>query len=490
MNLNKNIKNLDLNRKLNDLKNRLIQESKNLLNLAQKKPFWFLFSTLALLLILIIISYFIRNRGREEVISETQPLEVNTYQIGQAPKVDIVGEISKDNIVTISAQTGGIIKGIFVTEGQQIYSGRNLGYIANNYQGGSALSLQRQIAQRQYEHTKETFDNQKGLIAKQKEIANQTEENSDELRKIQQESISETESLLDLNEEVLDYLNQNLENYEATDSANLNRDLIASTQQLKSSYLSAVNQLKSSLRNVEYQTDEDNPPAQLTDLQKQTTIKQLEIQEKALELNKEVSRLQYKLALVNESLAYPSTPVAGVVQKVHVSMNQAISPGRPLFTIQGQSQTAKLTALVSKKIAENISMLENSIVQLDNGEQIELQPDFVSTSATDGTLHTIKYTIPADQQDLITNQTNLIISVPLGYADSNPIIPFVPLQAIYQTNDQAFVYVVEDEQAVSKEIELGEVYGQFVGIKQGLDQSEQIILNRNVIAGQEVIVNN
>lgn len=490
MNFDETLNNLDLSNKIKKNRDWFVRSSKNVLNQTQKNPFLVLFSTLTLLLILIIISYFIRNRGQEEVVSEVKPLEVNTYQIGQAPKVDIVGEVSKDNVITVSSQTSGIIKGLYVSEGQQVYSGRNLGYIANNYQGGSALTVQRQIAQRQYEHNKDTFETQKDLIDKQKEIANQTEENSDQLRGIQQKSISETESLLDLNENILDYLNKNLENYEATDSADLNRNLIASTQQLKSSYLSAVNQLKSSLRNLQYQTDEDNPPAKLADLQKETTIKQLEIQEKALQLSKDISHLQYQLALINESTAYPATPISGVVQKVHVSMNQAVSPGMPLFTIQGQDKTAKLTALVSKKVAENISMLENSIVQLDNGEQIELQPDFVSTSATDGTLHTIKYTIPADKQNLITNQTNLIISIPFGYPDSNPVIPFVPLQVVYQTNQRAFVYVVEDKKAISKEVELGEVYGQFVGIKQGLDKNEQIILNRNVVAGQEVIVNN
>jgi len=435
--------------------------------------------SLGLLLVLIVGGYFMRQDSKEE-ITEPPVKNVDIFQIGAVPRITVSGKVFKDNVITVRAQTGGVIQRIYVREGDKVWQGKNLAYISSNYQGGSALTLQRQIAEKQYNHAKDTYDLQKDLIARQREIAEKSKENTDKLRDIQEESLTETREAIDLNEEILDNLNETIENSKSETA-------VKSAKQLKSSYLSGLNQLKSSLRQLEYQTDDNNPPAKLAEEQKNLTLKQLELQKKSLDLSKEVSLLQLRLAQVNESLAYPSTPITGVIQKVHLQYGQAVQPGMPLVTIAGNAETAKVQALVSREAAKKISDLEKHKVKTD-GEWIEVMPDFISTEATDGTRHTITYNLSEDLSTKLTNSERVEISLPIGHSDSNGVLPFVPIDSVYQTEEKAFLLVVDGKQAKTKEVELGQVYGSFVTVLDGLDESTQVILNRNVVEGEKVEV--
>jgi multidrug efflux pump subunit AcrA (membrane-fusion protein) len=450
-----------------------------------------LFATLGILftilLLLIVGANFLRNNNDQQN-QEKPPIAVDTYQIGSVPKVELIGKAEKANVITITAQTTGVIQSIYVNAGDYVTKGRNLAYISTNYQGANATSIQRQIAEKQYQNVKQTYQEQLDLINKQKEIAKKTEENSQELREINQDSVDETKDLIELNQDVISYLDENIDWYEATNSADRNRSLIAQTQQLKTNYQSALNQLKSSLRQLEYNTDSNNPPAELADLQKETTLKQLDLQKKSLQLNKEISHLQYQLATVNESLSFPASFTEGVIQKVHVKKGQLVNPGMPLFTINGTGKTTIIRLSAPKKIAKNISNLEKSEIILKN-TSIKLLPDFISTEATDGTLYNIKYTLPEAYNQKITNQENIIVKVPVGYPETGTTIPFIPIDAVYQTNGDSFVYLIEDKHARVRSIELGQVYGRFVAVENGLNGSNQIILNRNVVDGDKILVN-
>jgi hypothetical protein len=52
------------------------------------------------------------------------------------------------------------------------------------------------------------------------------------------------------------------------------------------------------------------------------------------------------------------------------------------------------------------------------------------------------------------------------------------------------VFVAKDGKAVSKKINLSQVIGRYVEVTKGLSNSDQVILNRNVINGDPVRVKN
>ncbi|MFC1790100.1 efflux RND transporter periplasmic adaptor subunit [Patescibacteria group bacterium] len=446
-----------------------------------------LFLTLLGLFLLIIASSWLEKRNNHQAPISSQPIPVHTFQVGTVPSIQVLGRIEKTQVVQVRAQTNGIVNKIYVKEGSQITARKGaLIYLATNYQGGNISSLQRQLAQKQYQFTADNYDLQKDLLSKQKELASSTETNFTRLREISESSLEETRSLLDTNQDILNYFNANLENYEATDSSNLNRDLIAQTKQLKSSFQAAANQISSALRSLEYQTDTDAPPSQLATLQKDLALKQLAMQEKSLDLNKEITLLQLRLTQIQESLSFPPSPVSGIIQKVHVKTNDFVSPGQPLFTIQALNQeSAKISILVSADIAQKVSTLEKCKLYLDQ-EVVKITPSFISSEATDGTLHTIVFYLPEAYSNQVTSSSFIKVDLPLGISQSGTTIPVIPIDSVYQTNQKAFVFVSEDGQAKSKEIQLGEILGQFVTITSGLDGNFSIITDRYVIDGDLV----
>ncbi len=449
----------------------------------RRRPFELAILLFTLLLVLIGVSFFLREKKSESAKIKAKPKEVRTFRVGEVPRLKLLAQVKKENVITIISQVSGVVQKLYVKEGDYIeYKGQHLAYISTNAAGANASSVSRELASKQYEHNKDTFEVQKDLIAKQKKIAEKVDENSDSLREITKKSLDETRDLIKLNEDILEYLNENIADYEAAG----NRDLAYQTKQLKSSYQSAVNQLKSALRSNEYSSADDKPPSEISTLQKEMTLKTLELQEKSLDLSLEVSRLQLQLAQISESLSFPSSFGNGVIQKVHVKKGEFVGAGAPLFTISGCEKNANLIVLTSKEIASRVSLLEPSTIIL-SGQKLELIPVFVSTEPTDGALYLIKYVIPELYEKTVGEKEHLEIEVPVGVSGSGLAVPFVPLDAIYQSSEGSFVFIAESGRACAAKVELGEIYGQFAAVTGGLPNSSfSIILDRTVIDGELV----
>ncbi len=78
----------------------------------------------------------------------------------------------------------------------------------------------------------------------------------------------------------------------------------------------------------------------------------------------------------------------------------------------------------------------------------------------------------------------------MGAPKTSAAVPFVPLDSVFQTQDQAYLFVAKNGKAVSRKVKLGSVLGRFVEIESGLNNSDQVILDRNVIDGDSVKIKN
>ncbi len=471
----------------NGATNGVKKTSNRLKNFIVRFPIWSVIIVLGILLAVIAAGSAIRKPQPEPEPPAPPAKTVSAYNIGSAPRIRTQAKIEKSGVIKIVAQTSGIVQKINFKEGQQINKGSTLAHVSSNYQGGNALSVQRQIAEKQYFNVRDTIDQQKDIIGKQRAIAEQTDENADKLREISEDSIGETRTLLDLNNTILNTLNTDLAQLEATNSAEVNKNSILALRQSKAQLLSATNSLNQAIRSLEYTTDEDEPPNELGNLNKELVLKQLEVQEKSLELNKEVSHLQYSLALINESLAYPAAPCAGIVEKVHVKFGQSVTPGTVLFTISTNEKSALAVALVSQDVAGSISNIDPSIVYV-GGKTISLIPSYVSGEATDGTLYSVYFALPGEFINDYGNNSFVEVEMAVGYADTGAAVPYIPLDAVHQTQDGAYVYVVEKGLAKSREVQIGDVFGQYVEVREGLKASDQIILDRSVFDNEKVKV--
>ncbi len=443
------------------------------------------FFLLLILFISIAIGSFITKPKPQDEEKTKEPIVVETYSIGSAPKITVSAQIENNGIIQISTQTAGIVNKVNVKEGQSIQRAQTLISLSTNYQGANASSVQRQLASIQSQTAQITYLAQKDIITKQREIAEKTDANSDEIKDITQKSISDTKELVSLNDSILSTLSANLAALEANNIGGANDTLILQTKQLQSQFLSITNQTKSFLRTSELQEDENKPPMQLSNLQKDTVIKQLDLQEKTLKLNVEASGLQVKLAQINESLMFPASPFAGTIEKVHVRLGQQVAPGVPLVTIssKGKSQTA--VAYVPQNIAAGISKLNPSYLVVEN-KKYEVIPSYISQVAVNGQLYAVIFALPQEIGTTLPDKSFIDVEIPVGYSYTSSTVPFVPLDSVYQTQDKAVVFVIKDEKAEGKTVTLGKIQGNFIEITSGLEANDTIIVSRNITSGDFV----
>ena len=218
-------------------------------------------------------------------------------------------------------------------------------------------------------------------------------------------------------------------------------------------------------------------------MQKDIALKQLDVQEKALDLGRQVAGIQYNLALVQEGMMNPSAPYEAVVERIFVEKGEIVNPGTPIAIVRCLDIETSAVIRVPRTIALSISRTEPTIF-LFGSKKVSALPSYVSAVATDGQLHTIVYTLPEG----VTNTTDkeyVSVEVPVVSA-SESAIPYIPIDSVYQSQDETTVNIVDGDKVSSRKIELGGVYGSFVEVVSGLNRGDKVILNRNVVTGDKI----
>jgi multidrug efflux pump subunit AcrA (membrane-fusion protein) len=452
------------------------------------RPFANFFGLLAVIFLLIVVGNFLRKPKTETAQAVTQPKEVSVYHLGTQPEITVQAKIEKSGIVNLVAQTPGVVQKLKVKEGDHVKRGSSIVTLSTNYQGANLAAVSRSISQKNYQFLVDTYDTQKEIIERNKQIANAGEVQASQLRQISRDSFNDTKSLISLNDEILKTLDQQIKNLQAINVNGASDSAILQLQQAKAQTLAGQNAARSGLRNAEYLDNDDKEAAQIGRLQRDNTIKQLELQEKTLDLNKELAGLNVRIAQINESLMYPAAPCPGTVERVFVKVGQVVNPGTLIATIRGDQNTATAIALVSQQVAQNLSRVEPSQL-LIKGQKVAVLPRSVSQEPTEANLHSAIFEVPDAYAAELNNQSFVEMVLPLGskaMAQTNT----VPLDAVYQTQEKAYVYVVDgasgSAKVKTKEVTLGQVFGQQVEVKTGLNKTEQIILDRSVVDGESV----
>lgn len=449
----------------------------------RRRPFASFFMALLVLFIIIVIGS-ILTRPPETETPENPVTSVEVFGIGTGPVITTQAQVHKTGVIKVVAQTAGVVQAINVSEGDTVQRGQRLVTLSTNYQGGNAPAISAQVASAQYKNTVDTFATQKELIDKQRQIANTTVDNTDELRIISEQSLSDSQNLLTLNETILGTIDQQLRQAEQAGD----EQALLAARQARSQLQSGVSQLQNTIRNLEYQTDTENPPSELSNIQRDIALKQLDVQEKSLTLSKEVSGLQLQLAQVQASLMYPSSPSNGTVQKVHVVFGQSVSPGTVIATIFQPEHEIMATVNLNAQTALSVSRSQTSTVTLTDGTTVKIAPRFVSTEATDGQLYSVIYTIPEDYTTKVTDQEFIPVQIPLAIPDTSSALPIIPIDAVYKTENTAYVFTAQNGSAVATPVVIGEIVGGYIEVRSGLKSGDMVILNRNVVEGQRVTV--
>ncbi len=470
---------------------RLSATKKFLTHQIDKRPLISFFVFLFLLILLAALGNKLRTPAASTVTAAPQVKAVEAYPLSGSPSIAIQAKVEKSGTISLIAQSSGVVQQIRKKEGDSVSRGTTIVSLSSNYQGGNLASLSREVDEKNYQFQVDNFDAQVSIINKQRDIAQKTDTKADELRAIDRQSQDATKDLINLNTDFLNSINSQL----VTDSAN-NADhkqdtVIFQLQQAKSGLQQGLNTLQASQRTLEYNSADDKTPAALSDAQRDLAVQQFDIQQKNLELARDLAGLKLKISQVSESLMYPASPCPGTVERVYVKVGQLVNPGTVLATIKAKDNQATAVALVSQQVAQTISRIDPSTFTIGD-KSVSIVPAYVSQEPTDGSLFSVIYHLPAEYSNSVTNNNWLSVKVPISKETSH-ISSSIPLDSVYQTQSQAYVYVVGKNNqgsasAVVKPVQLGQVYGQFVEVKSGLQNEDQVIVDRNVLEGDLVQV--
>lgn len=444
----------------------------------KRKPFTSLLIAFGLFL-LVLIAGRVFGQAPAEQPKTAAAKAVSVYGIGDTPKATFQAKIEKSGVVKVMAQAGGIVQYISAKEGEKVGKGQQLVSLSSNYQGGNASSVQRQIAQTQYQTSLDTYGLQTDLIQKQRDVATTSAENEQKLRDISRDSLDETGSQMDATQSMIDQMKSQLSSAAPDEQPTIQ----ASINQAQS----GLDQLRAAQRSTDYSSSNDNPPAKLANLQKDISLKQLDIQEKTQSLNKEVSRLQLSLAYVNEATMYPASPFAGTVDRVYVKEGQSVSPGTVLASVTSDDVKATAVLNVPENVATLLAAGEPSELIVGK-KKVAITPYHVSTEATDGQMYSVFYDIPEKYQKALSDGEYVSISVPVSKPKTTSTDPFIPIDSVYQSQESAFVLVANDNKAETRSVKLGKVFGSYVEVLSGIRSGDQVIVDRNVVAGDKVTV--
>lgn len=452
-------------------------------------PFIFVLIVFLLLVGLVATSNILNRQDETVAEAEEKPIEVETFSIGIAPKIKSQAEVEKSGVVRVLAQKSGIVQKINVSAGQEVWRGTNIAWLSTNYQGGVSEGINRQRAQENYEFSEETYQENIDNINDQRRQAELNKEQQDKLREINDQTEGRLKDIIALNDDILESVNEEIEKLEDTGADEYTK--IVPAKQQKANLESSQLQLKEQLANAEYNTDEDEAPTELNEIQERITKRNLDIEEKMVDLNKELALLDLRAAQISESLMYPASPTEGIVERVFVNPGDTVNPGDLIAIITSNHNVATAIALVSPDVARQVSIIEPTAFYFKDNI-ITLMPTYISTEPTEGTLHSILFTFPDGLTGTFSDGTFVDIELPIGNADTSGIVPFIPIDAVYQTQDQSFVYVVERGEdnktlvARTRQVTVGDVYGRFVEIQEGLNSGDEVILDRNVVDGDIV----
>jgi multidrug efflux pump subunit AcrA (membrane-fusion protein) len=184
----------------------------------------------------------------------------------------------------------------------------------------------------------------------------------------------------------------------------------------------------------------------------------------------------------------PATPITGAVQKIYVHEGDAVTPGTPIALIAADTKDPWIIAKVTRQISQSVSYIETSTLHIDK-YTYDVYPSYISSEATDGELYSVYFYVPDDVSPLLTNNSFISVDLPIGNPDTNGIIPFVPLDAVFKTQEETTINVVVNGVVESRKVVLGDVTGRYVTVISGLSAGDEVILDRNVIPGDEVVLN-
>lgn len=213
-----------------------------------------------------------------------------------------------------------------------------------------------------------------------------------------------------------------------------------------------------------------------------------------IQLNSSLNQAEsaYQTAEINYNLAKDAlaglqikSPIAGQITNLDLIVGQTISPQTPAAEITN-NQSYEVIALVSENTALQIKPGAKAKVSFGN-RQMDVPVVSVSSSANaQSKLVEVKLALP---NIAFRNNQTLNIQLPISptvQLGTNQY--YLPLDAVIIGSRDQFVFVNENNLAVRRPVKLGVISGDLVQILEGLQPTDQVILQgaKELVEGQPI----
>lgn len=406
------------------------------------------------------------------------PLQVEAVKFGDTSVMQTTtGSVQDVNTVQLVAQSAGPVSVISVSEGDAVYHGQLILQQRSAYNAGNQQSVSRQIAQKNLKQAETTLQSTVESVSLRREQASLNEENSDEQRRLLEESENGVDRLIELSEDQVEYLEQQIETAPDDATRATLRGQLLGVQ-------STLNQARSQQRDINYRTDQDNPPAELSEVSRDLVFSSTEGELEVAKLQRDIAALNLKSARIAEAATRVTAPFSGTIQSLEVTEGQYVQPGTPVAVISGQEEL-QLSVLLSSNLAQQVDR-GGTITLQDDGQTFSVPIQYVSQVPVQGSLHELTAILPNGTQAL-TDGESVAVDIPLLQMTPISSNYYVPLDAVFVTNRESFVFVVgEDGSVEQRTVETGTALGDVIDIRTGLVPGDIVILDRRVTAGMQV----
>lgn len=188
-----------------------------------------------------------------------------------------------------------------------------------------------------------------------------------------------------------------------------------------------------------------------------------------------------KMAQVSRDAKYVKSPIAGVITSISAEKNNMAAPGMPLVTVENTGSLVFDTSLNPYE-STLVRVGDKVIIESDTGSA-EGEISWISPSAN-------SMTKKIDLEILIPDPKNITpgtLAKATFSANTDSKI-FVPINSVYNNEGKHFVKIVEGKKIAYRNVEIGEITGDYAEITSGLNGTEKVATSSELFLseGEEV----